>query len=96
MYSIACTLCSLWHILFPLFNYKGKLENESGDPIYSECEAVKGRNSTCKHVAAVLLVLQEFSLFDNLQIKKSCTEQLQTINEPHNPFKGIYFVSIHF
>lgn len=49
---------------------KLKLEKDSGDPINSECEcpAGKGPHSTCKHVAAVLLVLQEFSLSGNLQI----------------------------
>ena len=72
------------------YNYRVKIEKESGDPVNTECECPsgKGPHGTCKHLAAVLLVLEEFVNTGTLAIQKTCTENLQTFNRPKTSFKG--------
>ncbi|XP_056005483.1 uncharacterized protein LOC125659233 [Ostrea edulis] len=72
------------------YNYKIKIEKESGDPVNSECECPsgKGPHGTCKHLAAVFIVLEEFVQTGNLSIQKTCTENLQTFHRPKALFKG--------
>lgn len=44
------------------YNFRLKIEKLSGSPLNSECEcpAGKGPNVTCKHIAAVMLMLECF------------------------------------
>lgn len=50
---------------------------------------VSGRKgSACKHIAAVLLMLEEFSQSGQLALEKSCTEGLQTFNQPRAYYTG--------
>ncbi|XP_048254636.1 uncharacterized protein LOC124112985 [Haliotis rufescens] len=69
------------------YNYKVKVE-KTGEPVNSHCEcpAGKGPHSTCKHIAAVLLMLEHFISTGSVQVGKSCTENLQLF---HNPKKSI-------
>lgn len=48
-----------------------------------ECTAGKGPNGTCKHVAAVMLLLVQFLVSDSgeLMIQKTCTESLQIFHQ---------------
>ncbi|XP_076091240.1 uncharacterized protein LOC143063144 [Mytilus galloprovincialis] len=72
------------------YNYKLKMEKGSGSPVNSQCEcpAGKGPHATCKHIAAVLLMLEEFSQSGQLAVEKSCTEGLQTFNQPRAYYTG--------
>ena len=78
------------------YTYRLKLEKESGDPINSECEcpAGKGPHGTCKHLAAVLFVMLEFSNDGVLKVRKSCTENLQTFNRPTSFFTGTVHINM--
>ena len=68
------------------------MEKASGDPIASHCEcpAGKGPHGTCKHLAAVMVLLEEFTAKGELNIEKSCTENLQMFNKPKVMHKGRY------
>ncbi|XP_014669636.1 PREDICTED: uncharacterized protein LOC106810716 [Priapulus caudatus] len=72
------------------YNYKIKIAGQTGDVINSHCECPAGRgpHGTCKHVAAVLLVLEKFSESGDLMIGKSCTEDLQTFHKPRKNYQG--------
>lgn len=82
------------HVYFILlqvtYNYKIKLEKNTGTPVNSDCEcpAGKGPSATCKHIAAVLLMLQHFHETSELMIEKSCTEGLQTFHQPRAAYNG--------
>ncbi|XP_063436162.1 uncharacterized protein LOC134717599 [Mytilus trossulus] len=71
------------------YNYHIKLD-KSGSPVNSKCEcpAGKGPNATCKHVAAVLLMADVFSNTGEISIQKSCTEGLQTFQQPKTYYNG--------
>ncbi|CAC5379387.1 unnamed protein product [Mytilus coruscus] len=71
------------------YNYHIELD-KSGSPVNSKCEcpAGKGPNSTCKHVAAVLLMADIFSNTGEISIQKSCTEGLQTFQQPKTYYNG--------
>lgn len=72
------------------YNYKIKLEKSTGEPLNSHCEcpAGKGPHGTCKHVAAVLLMLVEFVNSGKIAVEKSCTDNLQTFHKPKNFHTG--------
>ncbi|XP_046328487.2 uncharacterized protein LOC124112432 [Haliotis rufescens] len=71
------------------YNYKLKVE-KTGEPVNSHCEcpAGKGPHSTCKHIAAVLLMLEHFISTGSVQVGKSCTENLQLFHKPKKSYKG--------
>lgn len=71
------------------YNLKLKL-NTSGEVLNSHCEcpAGKGPHSTCKHIAAVCLMLSEFVSSGKLQVERTCTDNLQTFHHPRNVFSG--------
>lgn len=59
------------------YNYKIRLEKQPGDILSSHCEcpAGKGQNGTCKHLAAVMVMLEKFiGLGELTGIEKTCTE----------------------
>ena len=66
------------------YNFRLKIEKLSGNPVNSHCEcpAGKGPNATCKHIAAVLLMLESFSQTGEKHVKNSCTQDLQTFHKP--------------
>lgn len=69
-----------------------KVDKTSGSPVNSHCEcpAGKGPSATCKHIAAVMLMLENFLRNGEIMIKKSCTEGLQTFHQPRTYYNGIY------
>jgi len=72
------------------YNYKLRLDGQSGDIINSHCEcpAGKGPHGTCKHIASVVLLLAQFVQEGHLNIAKSCTEQLQSFHRPQKFHTG--------
>ncbi|XP_062590250.1 uncharacterized protein LOC134251845 [Saccostrea cucullata] len=73
------------------YNYKLRLEKQSGDILSSHCEcpAGKGPNGTCKHLAAVMVMLEKFTGLGELTgIEKTCTENLMMFNKPKISHKG--------
>ncbi|XP_069117170.1 uncharacterized protein [Argopecten irradians] len=72
------------------YNYKISLNETTGDPINSACEcpAGKGPHGTCKHIASVLLMLEEFIEKGSLRVQKSCTENLQSFHKPKSTYDG--------
>ncbi|XP_062616798.1 uncharacterized protein LOC134278502 [Saccostrea cucullata] len=73
------------------YNYKLRLEKQSGDILSSHCEcpAGKGPNGTCKHLAAVMVMLERFTGLGELTgIEKTCTENLMMFNKPKTSHKG--------
>ena len=75
------------------YNYKIKLTKETGEPVNSHCEcpAGKGPHGTCKHIAAVLLMLVEFVESGQIDVERSCTDNLQTFHKPKNAYNGKIF-----
>ena len=65
------------------YNYRVKLDIQ-GEPENSHCECPsgKGPHGTCKHIAAVMLMLQKFVSSGEVLVQKSCTETLQTFHKP--------------
>ena len=53
-----------------------------------ECPAGAGPHSSCKHVAAMALMIQQFVETGNLETQKSCTEELQTFHKPGKAYHG--------
>ncbi|XP_062598965.1 uncharacterized protein LOC134260414 [Saccostrea cucullata] len=72
------------------YNYKIKLTRSTGEPVNSHCEcpAGKGPHGTCKHIAAVLLMLVDFVNTGEIEVEKSCTDNLQTFHKPKNYYSG--------
>ena len=54
--------------------------------LFSECTCSAGRAShaSCKHIAAVLYALEEFSQMGYTQESTTCTERLQQWNQPRS------------
>ena len=79
------------------YNYKIRIEKLSGDPIQSHCECPsgKGPHGTCKHIAAILLMIQDFTETGNLWIQKTCTETLQSIHCPKSLYEGTHIIILH-
>nr|XP_022294907.1 uncharacterized protein LOC111105022 [Crassostrea virginica] len=75
------------------YNSKLKLDKYSGDIVNSHCEcpAGRGHHGTCKHLAAVALLLLTFTEGKGLYIKRSCTENLQTFHKPKHSYSGSPF-----
>jgi uncharacterized Zn finger protein len=63
---------------------------------HCECPAGKGPHGTCKHIAAVLLMLIDFVTTGEIEVEKSCTDNLQTFHKPKNYYSGkcLIFLSI--
>lgn len=76
-------------ILQVSYNYKLKFAAdrhiENSD---YECQAGKGPHGTCKHVAAVLLMVVQFMQNGTLAVSQSCTEYLQTFLKPKRTYQG--------
>ncbi|XP_046557350.1 uncharacterized protein LOC124266602, partial [Haliotis rubra] len=77
------------HWMEVTYNYRLKVE-KTGEPVNSHCEcpAGKGPHSTCKHIAAVLLMLEHFISTGSVQVGKSSTDNLQLFHKPKKPYKG--------
>jgi len=69
---------------------KLKVNSTAGDITNSECEcpAGKGPHGTCKHVAAMLGMLEVFRRTGDLLCRKSCTDRLQTFHHPRQVYDG--------
>lgn len=55
---------------------------------HCECPAGRGPHGTCKHIAAVMVMLCLFSSGKQLYIKKTCMENLQTFHQPKHNYHG--------
>jgi hypothetical protein len=66
------------------YNFKIQLNLYTGmpDQTWCECPAGSGSNATCKHIAAVMLVLSNFSQGQELHVANVCTDKLQSFNKP--------------
>ena len=53
-----------------------------------ECPAGAGPVATCKHIAALLIVLKEFNDTGVLHIGTSCTQELQQFSKPRKVHTG--------
>ena len=71
------------------YSLKLKL-NDRGEILNSHCECPAGRgpHGTCKHVAALCLMIKIFKYEDILLTNKSCTERLQTFHQPKRRYGG--------
>ena len=58
--------------------------NVNGEPLFSHCDCTvgKGPHSTCKHIVGTLLAMASFKTSGELNFLRSCTDQLQTFNQP--------------
>uniref|UniRef100_K1P1G8 Uncharacterized protein n=1 Tax=Magallana gigas TaxID=29159 RepID=K1P1G8_MAGGI len=67
------------------------MDKSTGDNLNSDCEcpAGKGPHGTCKHLTAVLLMLQHFTETGSAVIDKSCTEKLQLFPTPKATYHGV-------
>ena len=80
--------------------YYFKLKFDSHGDImatHCECVAVKRPHGTCKHIAAVFMMLQHFKESGELLVGRSCTENLQSFHRPKSamnssPTKEFAFV----
>ncbi|XP_071150729.1 uncharacterized protein [Mytilus edulis] len=72
------------------YNYKIRLDKKTGDPLNSHCECPAGRgpHGTCKHLAAVFLMMEDFVNNGALKVEKTCTENLQMFNKPKSTYHG--------
>ncbi|XP_033727389.1 uncharacterized protein LOC117316737 [Pecten maximus] len=72
------------------YNYKLSIKEKTGDVLCSHCEcpAGKGSNGTCKHLAAVMVMLEKFTDTGELEIERTCTENLMMFNRPKHLHKG--------
>ncbi len=84
MYTIHYIIFS--HPLQTMYNLKLRITARSGRIINSHCECAsgKGPHGTCKHVAAMTLLLIHFAKEGTVETAKSCTDVLQ---EHHRPVK---------
>ena len=90
----------MYEVILNIFqvSYNIKLKVDLfGEVLATECECPcgMGPHSTCKHVAAVLLMLAEFSSTGKLPLRGSCTAELQTFHKPRKTYHG-NFVKILF
>lgn len=72
------------------YSFKLKMDTKTAEIKNSHCECPsgKGPHGTCKHIAAVLLMLEKFIKGENVQIAKTCTEDLQTFHVPKQVYEG--------
>nr|XP_034306619.1 uncharacterized protein LOC105318360 isoform X2 [Crassostrea gigas] len=72
------------------YNFKIGIDKRTGDPLNSHCEcpAGKGPHGTCKHVAAVFLMVESFVEKGNLAVRKGCTDNLQSFHVPKKIYDG--------
>lgn len=59
---------------------------------HCECPSGRGPTGTCKHVAAVLRVLQTFTSTGQLNLPSACTDELQTFHHPTKIYSGKYIM----
>ena len=71
------------------YNYRVRISSNTGEVKNSDCEcpAGKGPYGTCKHVAAVCLLLIKFRETRTIAIPRGCTENLQTFHKPKKSFQ---------
>ncbi|VDI43683.1 Hypothetical predicted protein, partial [Mytilus galloprovincialis] len=74
------------------YNYRLKLEKSSGDPLNSHCECPAGRgpHGSCKHVAAVLIMISDFITTGNVNTGRSCTDTLMMFTKPKSSSYSVY------
>ncbi|XP_055997743.1 uncharacterized protein LOC125646321 [Ostrea edulis] len=72
------------------YNFKIGLDKVNGDPLNSHCECPAGKepHDTCKHVAAGLLMIEDFIGKGMLAIRKGCTDNLQSFHVPKKMYEG--------
>lgn len=72
------------------YNFKLEIDMNLGEVLNSHCEcpAGKGPHGTCKHIAAVLLLMVHFNETKELLVEKSCTETLQKFHRPCQFYGG--------
>ncbi|CAM1154303.1 Uncharacterised protein r2_g4267 [Pycnogonum litorale] len=65
------------------YNFKLKL-SQNGEIMNSHCECPggKGPHGTCKHIAAVVMVIMKFKVEGILQVPGSCTDVIQQFHKP--------------
>ena len=92
-----CTIGkALFHILLKVtYNFKIKIERDSGDILNSHCECPVGRgpHGTCKHLAAVLLMIHYFTCGKGLHIKKDVQKICRLFINPSSHIQVSYFFS---
>ena len=66
------------------------VEKASGEVLNTNCDcpAGKGPHGTCKHVIAILLIVEKLKTSGELLITGSCTDQLQSFKKPRVPHTG--------
>lgn len=71
------------------YNYRVRINRKTGEIKNSDCEcpAGKGPNGTCKHIAAVALLLVKFRETRIIPIPRGCTDNLQTFHKPKKSFQ---------
>ena len=72
------------------YNFKPKPDFHTSEimNIHCECLSWKGPHGTCKHVAAVLIVLEKNVNGGAWLVSKSCTENFQAFHKPKQPYMG--------
>ena len=72
------------------YSLKLVLDGFTGEILQGHCECPAGRGpvSSCKHNVAVLLALVKFAKEGVLQVKLSCTEEIQSFKKPTSSHKG--------
>ena len=78
------------HLLQVTYTVRVKL-HQRGEVINTDCEcpAGKGPHGTCKHVAALLVMMSNFLQTGELTMKKGCTDVLQTFHKPQKTYQGM-------
>jgi len=76
------------------YNYKIRVNRATGEPLNShwECPAGKGPHGTCKHIAAVFLMILHFINTGDVQVEKCCTDNLQTFHKPKAFYNGKFLI----
>ncbi|XP_056017128.1 uncharacterized protein LOC125680616 isoform X2 [Ostrea edulis] len=72
------------------YSYKIRIDKNTGDPLNSHCECPAGRgpHGTCKHIAAVCLMMEDFTHNGKIRVAKSATENLMSFNKPKSSYRG--------
>jgi hypothetical protein len=76
------------------YNYKIRVNRATGQPLNLQCEcpAGKGPHGTCKHIAAVFLMILHFINTGDVQVEKCCTDNLQTFHKPNAFYNGKFLI----
>ena len=68
-----------------------RLNKKTGEILNSKCECPAGAEpySRCKHVAAVVVLIDTFVTTGGLKIRSIATDKLQTFHKPRRTYTGI-------